>query len=120
MKITKQMRIEELESMVSALTATNQKLILNLNEIVEAGGFDLKVRPGDIHKNTVDRILQLRRYKSDHEASTNVELASVHRENSRLWYLVRSMVKDETLKGEAANFVDQTRMKTTPFDNPTF
>lgn len=129
MKTTKQQRIEELE----AINKTLEERVEYYSDIVERTvrvlrslyDYEPYRERTQINNSDVPAAVQKLKDQVRQEGKqASDRLDAIYQENNKLWYLIRSITGDKTLKGEpdgeVANHVETDRLANTPFIKPRF
>lgn len=121
MKETKQQQIDR-------LTAENEQLEQGqkrLRQIMfgEMFGYSYESALAQVQELKV-KAAQLEERVKGYEGAENISYRMLRDENSRLWYMLRAITGDDTLKGqpegEEANYQSPTSLRRTPFNSPNF
>lgn len=128
--MTKQKKIEELLERIKTLESNLDyyKDLMSKTVQVLRSVYDTSYqgyRAPDINSEDVPVVVQKLKDQVRHEGeSTGQEINLLLQENNKLWYLIRAITKDETLKGEkggeVSNHQELDRMAHTPFRKPNF
>lgn len=124
-KQTKDERIDFLQASLLEKKEVNARLSHELTQI-ERAVFDnssYTLSPENIIKaiNQFRRdIIKLRGQVDTYRETQNERSFMLEEENSKLWYLVRAINKDETLKNDGSHFDGPIMRKSNPFKPPHF
>lgn len=104
---------------IAELNQTNGKLESTLRSVYKLLGLEpYRNEPSNIF----EEITRLQSYRREHEGTINPVLHTLQEENAKLWYLLRSVLNDETLVKEPPyeQYDPMRQQPKRPFQPPTF
>lgn len=127
----KRKTIKQLEEIIDSITKRSEAIETEdinirrkLTDELEIGALNYGSRDLASWNTIYSKILKMKG-KIDGMVLKEAEfLPWIHQEqnqtNAKLWYLLRSAMKDETLDNDISNYIDQSSSSVTPFKKPIF